>query len=183
MTQAENFHNRGSGRRTGMDRRAAADRRAAERRQRQKAAATDRRLTGDRRAASRRLAASRRGAGERRAQPFGFGPLGMLGSVDATPKTRAQTPHRGGEVTDRDRARARRLPEDFLATTGSAADRITKVIRHAWPRHPLPVRAAMAQELLPVLAPMLQGPSVEVSRELQKTCEEAAVRGLEHRAH
>ena len=184
MTHAENFRNRGAGRRTGRDRRAAAERRAAERRERQKAAVTDRRAGLDRRAAARRSEAARRRARDRRHERFGFGPIGVLGSMEpASNASRPHTTRHTDEITARDRSRARRLPEEFLASSGSAMDRLSKVIRHAWPRHPLPIRAAMAEMLLPLLAPLLTSDGMAVTQQVRNDCEEAAVQGLQIRAH
>jgi len=73
------------------------------------------------------------------------------------------------------RRRARQVPDQVMAASGSASDRVIKVVRQTWKVAPMPVRAGLAQDLLPILEPLVNG-EVELTEELRIRCEEAVAR-------
>jgi CheY-like chemotaxis protein len=72
---------------------------------------------------------------------------------------------------DRDLARA--LPAEFLATTGSPRERITRLVERHWPSAPDADRRQLEQMLLVVFEPLARDPTI--TDEVQRQCEEAVV--------
>lgn len=145
-------------RRTQADRRRLADRRQRRRRMTTRTVPSERRRLEDRRHASRRSGRTRRSGQDRRAGARGTAPA-------ATPK-----------LGEQDRIRARLLADEFVTTGGTPEQRVARIVRTAWPRHPLPVRAGIAEAVLPILRALAEGGTVDDP--LRDACEAAAARWL-----
>jgi len=144
---------RKSVRRSGKDRRTSTERRVKQRRTKLPKPSTSTRSGSDRRQNRRRSGQQRRTRPDRR----GAG-------------TRAHP-----EMSEGHRRRARQVPDQVMAASGSASDRVIKVVRQTWKVAPMPVRAGLAQDLLPILEPLVNG-EVELTEELRIRCEEAVAR-------
>jgi hypothetical protein len=143
---------RKSARRTGNDRRGAKERRVKQRRTKPPKPTTSTRGGGDRRTDRRRSGQKRRTRADRR------------GATRAHP-----------EMSEGHRRRARQVPDEVMAGSGSASDRVIKVVRKTWKVAPMPVRAGLAQDLLPILEPLVNG-EVKLTEELRIRCEEVVAR-------
>ena len=86
-----------------------------------------------------------------------------------------------GERTARDRRHAHMIADAFAAASGTPVERLSHVIRQSWPRMPLPVRAAVAEAVLPIVEPLIESGAAGITDELRQTCEEAAMRGMRSR--
>ena len=136
-------------RRSKGDRRRGSIRRG-DRRKASVAVTTERRSGADRRSRDRRAKHPRRLVSDRRRR-----------TPPASPASRL-TPH--------DRDRARRLPGEVSAASGTLEQRLSRITRQMWPNFPLPVRAGLIEALLPVLAPVAKGGLI--TDELRRQCEE-----------
>lgn len=156
MSQVTEFQTRRGERRSEGDRRSGVERRRGERRRRTVAMADERRGGMARRQGVRRSGLVRRRIADRRGD---YGRRARL------------------ELSAGDRARARRLPEAFLTAAGTPAERIADVVHKMWAECPAPVRAGIAEGVLPILRP-LAVTRVAVSQELRDRCEEVVARWL-----
>lgn len=144
-------------RRSGTDRRSGLDRRSGnERRARSELVDVERRSGRERRYTIRRSGLVRRQIVDRRGE---YG-------------RRARH-----ELSAEDHARARRLPDAFLAARGSPAERVAEAVHHAWPDCPAAVRAGIAEALLPLLKP-LGAAGAAPDDALRDRCEDVAARWL-----
>lgn len=64
-----------------------------------------------------------------------------------------------------------------MAETGTPVQRLAKIVRRLWPRYPLPVRAGVADELIPLLSPLIDH-QVQITDELRSQCEAAVTRWM-----
>ncbi len=156
MSQVTEFQTRRGERRSGEDRRSGVERRHGERRRRAVATAAERRTGPDRRQGVRRSGLVRRRIADRR------GDDGRRARL---------------ELSAGDRARARRLPEAFVTAKGTPAERIAEVVHRMWTECPAPVRAGIAEGVLPILRPLLAARAT-VTPELRDRCEEVVARWL-----
>lgn len=143
-------------RRAQPDRRRKPDRRQHRRRMTTRPVGAERRRVTDRRQGSRRSGVPRRSGGDRR--------QGARAAATA-PK-----------MAEQDRIRARLLADEFLSASGTPEQRVARIVRSAWPRHPLPVRAGVAEEVLPILRPLADGGTATDA--VREACEAAAARWL-----
>jgi hypothetical protein len=74
---------------------------------------------------------------------------------------------------DRERARAKRLLEEFVAMTGPADQRLPRLVRRHWPSYPLGARALLVASLSPILEPAAQGRAL--TDELRQAVENAVI--------
>lgn len=81
------------------------------------------------------------------------------------------------QLSPADRARARGLPEAFIVAAGPPADRIAAVVHRTWASCPAPVRAGIAEGVLPVLRPLADGRH-SICSEIRDRCEEVVARWL-----
>ena len=129
-------------RRSGLDRRIA-ERRIEERRKQQVVVAHEARSGTERRVRAQRSGQERRVLADRR---------------------------RAVELSAGDRRRAREIPELVLAAKGTTFDRVVKVVRHTWKVAPMQVRAGIAQDLIPLLEPVVAGER-PMDDHLREACE------------
>lgn len=134
---------RGTGRRSGLDRRGDVDRRKSQRRVAVVLVDNDRRSDVDRRQHIRRSGQVRRLLADRRG--------------------------RIRELRKRDRERARRLAEECMVAEGTAADRIAEVVARTWTTYPVAVRTSIANDLLPLLRPVIDG-HAELTEDVRRVC-------------
>ncbi len=156
MTQIAEFQVRRGQRRSGADRRSGEERRHGERRGGSQVVAEERRRGGDRRGQVRRGGLLRRRIADRRGE---YG-------------RRARR-----ELSDDDRQQARRLPEEFLARSGTPAERIADVVHRLWTDCPAAVRTGIAEGVLPLLKPLAQDRGA-VTEQLRERCAEVVARWL-----
>lgn len=148
--------------RSGRDRRAGLDRRVLERRRRSVPVPLERRGGGERRDGS-----DRRSGRDRRRSWIG-------GRAVNAPSAAPPPPQR--KLSARDRTKARMLPDDFLAASGDTLDRLGRVIRRKWANAPRPVRAGLAEGLVPILEPLRRG--ARPTEAVRDACEEVVATWL-----
>ena len=140
---------------TVSDRRTGPERRSAQRRGDARPVAEERRDGGDRRFWEERRSSRRRRARDLAAHgPAGYGTT-TLGTAE------------------RERARARRLLDDFGTLSGAADKRLVKLVRRQWPSYPLGARALLVETLHPMLGDVPAG--APLTEELRAAVEEAVV--------
>jgi len=71
---------------------------------------------------------------------------------------------------DRERARARRLLNDFGTLSGTAERRLVKLVRRQWPSYPLGARALLVEALRPLLGGVTDGGTL--TDDLRQTVED-----------
>jgi len=81
---------------------------------------------------------------------------------------------------DREKAIARRIPDEFAQTGGSAGHRIAGLVSRHWPDLSPDVRSALAQKLAPILADLLT-PGVPVTEKHRDRCEDTVLEWFESR--
>jgi hypothetical protein len=146
---------RKSQRRSGKERRAA-ERRKAERRKKPDTDVRNTRSGRDRRARAARSGKERRVLPDRR---------------------------RSGEtsvLSPGDRRRAREIPELVLTSRGSTFERVVMAVRRTWRVAPMQVRAGIAEGLIPLLEPVVDG-SRTVDEDLLLQCEEVVAHWIARR--
>lgn len=79
---------------------------------------------------------------------------------------------------DRERAIARRIPDEFAQSGGGATHRIAGLVSRHWPEFPSPARSTLAQRLEPILSDLL-APGVPVTERHRDLCEETVLEWLE----
>ena len=144
---------------SGTERRSGRDRRARQRRNAPAAVPEDRRAGRD-----RRLWEERRGAFRRRSvESLAAGTSGAAGPA--------------GSV-ERERARARRLLDEFTRLSGPAEQRVAKLVRRQWPAYPLGARAFLAERLTGLLRSVPEGTALtdDVRREVEEVVADWAAR-------
>ena len=140
----------GHDRRWALGRRIRSDRRMHQRRTALAPVVTNRRSSRDRREQVRRSGLVRRMTADRRGR-------------------------RVKHLTERERVQARAIPEHCLAATGTPVDRVAEVVANTWSDYPVAVRTRIAQELFPLLLPIIEG-RTDVTDELRQECEDVAER-------
>jgi len=61
------------------------------------------------------------------------------------------------------------LPDEFVATTGDTAERLSSMIRQRWANAPRQVRAGLVDGLTPILDPLRSG--TPISEAVRDACE------------
>ncbi|HXV85580.1 MAG TPA: hypothetical protein VD793_02720 [Gemmatimonadales bacterium] len=140
------------------ERRSGHERRSAQRRHAYTSVQDERRSGGE-----RRYWEERRGGYRRRHSREA--PFGTLTSAVGGPGS-----------LDRERARARRLLDEFTQVSGPLEQRVTKLVRRQWPAYPLGARAFLAERLTSLLRDVPEGsrPSGEVRRLVEEAVAEWA---------
>ncbi|HWP38770.1 MAG TPA: hypothetical protein VNL18_14585 [Gemmatimonadales bacterium] len=129
------------------------------------------RRRGERRVAAMPVAVERRSGRERRF--WEERRLGLRRRSIEGPAARASAGGLAQRSPERERARARRLLEEFVTMAGPADQRLVKLVRRQWPSYPLGARALLAETLTPLLEPLAEGRAV--TDELRQVVENAVV--------
>jgi len=83
-------------------------------------------------------------------------------------------------LTSEDRWYANRIPDDFVAASGDAISRISRIVTENWWQHGADSLAQLVEPLLPILEP-LANTGVEVSDRHREQCRSIVERWLENR--